>query len=181
MNRRPKLCFPDMDILADRLDLPYSYGGVELKSLSRSVNEEFIGSFAAIASSSISFCMNTILLIYIRIVEAVEALAYSGVALEDEVMSNPAPMLTAILNTAERAEEALSPLSTDELNMATQLIKGHSVVEVDGKWSRNIDLAHENIVLPETRLLSDFVTSPCKQEVISLMKRTVMFGRPRLS
>ena len=41
----------DMDILADWLDLPYSYGGAELKSRSRSADEEFIGSFATIASS----------------------------------------------------------------------------------------------------------------------------------
>ena len=100
-----------------------------------------------------------------------EALADSGIALEDEVLSNPAPMLTAILNAAERAEEALSPLAIDELNMATQRIKGHSVVEVPGKWNRDIDLALENIVLPETRLLSDFVTAPYKQEV-SYMKQT---------
>ena len=53
----------------------------------------------------------------------------------------------------------------------TQLIKGHSVVEVPGKWNRNIDLAAENIVLAETRLLNDFITAPCKQEV-SLMKQT---------
>ena len=80
-------------------------------------------------------------------------------------------MLTAIRNAAERAEEALSPLSTNDLNLATQLIKGHSVMEVPGKWNRNIDLAHENIVLPETRLLNDSITAPCKQEV-SLMKQT---------
>ena len=92
-----------------------------------------------------------------------EALADSGADSEDEVMSNPAPMLSAIRNVAKRAEEALSPLSSDELNLATQLIKGHSVVEVPGKWNRNIDLAPENIVLPEIRLLNDFVTAPCKQ------------------
>jgi len=42
---------------------------------------------------------------------------------------------------------------------------------VPGKWNRNIDLAPENIVLPETRLLNNFITAPCKQEV-SLMKQT---------
>ena len=110
-----------------------------------------------------SFCKKTNLPIYIRIDEAVEALAASGVASEDEVMSNHAPMLSAIRNVAKRAEEALSPLSSVELNLATQLIKGHSVVEVPGKWNRNIDLAPENIVLPEIRLLNDFVTAPCKQ------------------
>ena len=76
-----------------------------------------------------------------------EALADPGVALENEVLLNLAPMLTTIRDVAERAEEALSPLSSDELNLATQLFKGHSVVEVPGKWNRNIDLAPENIVL----------------------------------
>ena len=59
----------------------------------------------------------------------------------------------------------------DELNLASQLIKGHSVVEVPGKWNRAKDAAPENIILPETRLLTDFITSPCKHE-ISLMKQT---------
>jgi hypothetical protein len=94
-----------MDILANWLDLPFSYGDAELKSLSRSVDEEFIGSFAAIASSLISFYRKTNLPIYIRIVEAVEALADSGVASEDEMLSNPAPMMTAIRNVAETTEE----------------------------------------------------------------------------
>ena len=40
-----------------------------------------------------------------------------------------------------------------------------------GKWNRNIDLAPENIVLPKTRLLTDFVIASCKQEV-NLMKQT---------
>ena len=100
-----------------------------------------------------------------------EALADPGATLEDEAMQNPASMLTAIRDAAERAEEDLSPLSSDELNLATPLIKGHSVVEVPGKWNRTIDLTPENIVLPETRLLNDFITAPCKQEV-SLMKQT---------
>jgi len=160
-----------MELLAKWLNLPFSYGDAELKSLSRSAEEEFIGSFAAIASSLIAFCMKTNLPIYIRISEAVEALANPGSALEEEVLLNPTPMLTAIRDTAERVEEALSPLSNEELNLATQLIKGHSVVEVPGKWNRNIDLAPENIVLHETRLLNDFITAPCKQEV-SLMKQT---------
>ena len=45
----------DSEILGEWLDPPFSYGGAELKSLTRSADEEFIGSFAAIASSLISF------------------------------------------------------------------------------------------------------------------------------
>jgi hypothetical protein len=121
-----------MEILAEWLDLPFSCGGAELKCLTRSTDEEFIGSFAAIASSLISVCRKTNLPIYIRIAEVVEALADPITAEDEEVLLNPAPMLSAIRNTAERVEDALSPLSTDKLNLATQLIKGHSVVEVPG-------------------------------------------------
>ena len=110
-----------------------SWGGAELKSLTRSADEEFIGAFATIASSLISFCRKTNLPIYIRIAEAVEALSDPITANEEELVQNPVPLLAAIRNTAERVDEALSPLSTDELNLATQLIKGHSVVEVPGK------------------------------------------------
>jgi hypothetical protein len=92
----------------------------------------------------------------------VEALANTINAEYEEMLLNPVPMLSAIRDTGERVEEALSPLSTDELNFATQLIKGHSVVEMPGKWNRNIDPAPENIVLSETRLLNDFITAPCK-------------------
>ena len=47
------------DILTNLLDLPPSYGGAGLNSLSRSVDEEFLGSFAAIAASLIPFCRKT--------------------------------------------------------------------------------------------------------------------------
>ena len=80
-----------------------------MNSLSRSADEELIGSFATIASSLISLCMKTDLPVYIRIVEAVEALADTVETVEDEVQSNPTPMLTAIRNATERAEVALSP------------------------------------------------------------------------
>ena len=45
----------NMDILTDWLDLPPSYGGAGLNSLCRSVDEELLGSFAAITASLISF------------------------------------------------------------------------------------------------------------------------------
>ncbi len=41
--------------LAEWLDLHPSYGGMGLNSLARSVDEEFVGSFAGIASSLIEF------------------------------------------------------------------------------------------------------------------------------
>ena len=45
--------------LPEWLDLPPSYGGIGLKSLTRSANEEYVGSFAGIASSLVEFCKKT--------------------------------------------------------------------------------------------------------------------------
>ena len=123
------------EMLSDWLDLPYSYGVADMKSISRSANIKFLGLFAAIASFLISFCRKTYLSVYIRIAEAVEALADTVETVEDEVQPNSAPMMTAIRNAAERDEVALSPLSMDELNLASQRIKGHSIVEVSCKWN----------------------------------------------
>jgi hypothetical protein len=117
----------EVNMLSDWLDLPNSYGGADMKSLSRSADEEFLGSFATIASSLISFCRKTDLPIFIRIGEAVEALADTVDTGEDALQpNNLAPtMLTAIRNVAERAEFALSLLSMDELNSASQFVKDH--------------------------------------------------------
>jgi hypothetical protein len=63
----------ELDGLIDWLDLPPSYGGSGLLSLSRSADEELLGSFAGIAASLISFCRKIELPIYISIAEALEA------------------------------------------------------------------------------------------------------------
>ena len=62
------------DLLTNWLDLPPSYGGAGLESLSRSSDEEFLGSFAAFDASLISFCRKTELPVYIRIAKAPEGL-----------------------------------------------------------------------------------------------------------
>ena len=53
--------------LSDLLDLSPSYGGAGLQSLEGSADEEFLGSFAPIASSLITFCRETEQQVYIRI------------------------------------------------------------------------------------------------------------------
>jgi hypothetical protein len=58
--------------LSELLDLSASYGGAGLQSLALAADEEFLGSFAGIASALIYFCRNTDLTAYIRIVEALE-------------------------------------------------------------------------------------------------------------
>ncbi len=92
--------------------------------------------------------MKTELPIYIRIAEEVEALTDTVEQADGEIQSNTTSMLSAIQNVAERAEVVLSPLSTDELTLVSQHIKGHSIVEVPGKYNRSMDAAPKNIVLP---------------------------------
>ncbi len=62
------------DQLAAQLDLPAAYGGAGLQSLESFVDEEFLGSFAAITTSLIAFCKNVELLVYTRIAQTLEAL-----------------------------------------------------------------------------------------------------------
>ena len=57
---------------SELLDLPASYGGAGLHSLVASADEEFLGSFAVVATALISFCRNTELPVYIRYAEALE-------------------------------------------------------------------------------------------------------------
>ena len=47
------------EILTNCLDLPPSYDGAGLNPLSRSADEEFLGSFVAIVASLTSFCQKT--------------------------------------------------------------------------------------------------------------------------
>jgi len=65
----------------------------------------------------------------------------------------------------------MSPPTEEERSLATHLIRGHSVVEVHGKWKNAGDSVPSCIVLPETMTLIYFIAAPCKQEV-SLMKTT---------
>ena len=99
----------EKDMLSVWLDLPCSYEGADVKSLSLSADEELLGSFAAIASSLVTFCMKTKLPIYMCIAEAMEALADATDPSEGEALSNLAPTLTSIRDAAERAETALCP------------------------------------------------------------------------
>ena len=162
------------DLLIVWLDLPPSNGGAGLNSLSRSADEEFLGSFTAIATSLISLCRKTELPAYIRIAKALESLGGTDDLLEDDIQlstERPCVALEAMRSVSERAAATISPPTEDELALATHLIRGHSVVEVPCEWSRTGDSAPVSIVLPKTKTIADFNTAPCKQEV-SLMKQT---------
>jgi hypothetical protein len=152
------------EILATWLDLPPSYGGMGMTSLTRSADEEFLGSFASIAASLISFCRKTELEVYIRIAEALEDLGDTLEQLEDDLLSptgQQSDTLASIRTVSERASISMSPPTGEELNLVTQLIRGHSIVEVPGKWNKTGDPTPDSIVLPEPRPLTNFVTAPC--------------------
>ena len=102
--------------LSDRLDLSPSYGGAGLQSLEDSTDEEFLGYFAAIAPSLITFCRKTEQHVYIRIVEALEA------------MNNPeggvsCPSLEEVKEALIRTATQREPLSAEKTVGATDLVR----------------------------------------------------------
>ena len=135
-----------------------------MNSLSRSADEEFMGSFATIDVSLIALCRKIGLPIYMSMAEALESLR-DEVDTDDEAGEMPCEILEEVRASGGRASAALSQTTTEELTLASQLIKGHYVVEVPRKWNRLGDATLDSIVLPEARTLSDFVTAPCKHEV----------------
>jgi len=121
--------------LTEWLDLPPFYGGIGLNSLARSADEEFVGSFAGIASSLIELCRKTELPIYISIAEALEALGDVAEILEEDLPPSkelPCVSVAAIAVAAARVATSLSIPSDEEMRTATHLVRGHSVVEVLG-------------------------------------------------
>ncbi len=65
----------NMSRLAALLDLPPSYGGTGLYLLERAADEVFLGAFAGITASFISFCRKRETRAYIEIAEALEDFA----------------------------------------------------------------------------------------------------------
>ncbi len=64
----------------------------------------------------------------------------------------------------------MPPPSDVAFTLASQLVKGHDVVEVPGLWSRVGDNPPDPISLPDPRPLSDHPLAPCKHEC-SLFKQ----------
>jgi hypothetical protein len=150
--------------LSDLLDLPPSYGGAGLQSLEDSADEEFVGSFAAIAASLIAFCRKTEVQVYISIAEALEEL-------DSPDCEGLCPTLRGVHAAMERTEHLREPLTAEEAAGATDLVKGTRIVEVPGRFDQDKpDPAPEPITLPEPRLVSDFVTATCRHEC-SILKQ----------
>ncbi len=79
----------EWDILTDWFDIPPSYGGYGLNSLSRSADEDLIESFTGIVASLIAFCRKTKMPVYIRIAHVLEALGDRVAVMEEEEPPTP--------------------------------------------------------------------------------------------
>ena len=80
--------------------------------MNAAADEEYMGSFAGIAASLISFCRNTELSVYIRIAEALEGM-------EDRDAAAECATITGVKETYGRLEWLRGPLTEDESKTAT--------------------------------------------------------------
>ena len=71
--------------------------------------------------------------------------------------------ITGISAVNDRITSLREPLSADEVTVvATHLLRGHMTVEVPGRYLKEMmGGAAEAITLPDTRLLVDYITTPC--------------------
>jgi hypothetical protein len=90
---------------------------------------------------------------------------------DSDTMDGQSDAVDAIRAIRSATARAVTDLPTDdELLLATQLVRGHAVVEIPWRWSREGDPAPELIVIPEPRSLDDYASAPCKLEV-SILKQ----------
>ena len=78
------------------------------------------------------------------------------------------PPRVSILQVREVAARTLAPPPPSEaaFTLVTQLVKGHSVLEIPGRLSREGDNPPDIISLPEPRALTDYPLDHCKHECI---------------
>jgi hypothetical protein len=72
------------------------------------------------------------------------------------------------------------PLSVSLIQVATQLVRGHIVVEIPGRSSLDMpDLVPDELTLPEPRPLADYISAPCRHEcsVIHQVKQATQASR----
>jgi hypothetical protein len=71
----------------------------------------------------------------------------------------------------ERTAWLREPLSEEEANTATELMKGSRLVETPGSYDpERPEPIPEPVTLPEPRTLGDLVSAPCKHEC-SILKQ----------
>ncbi len=97
-----------------------------MQSLERSAHEELLGSFAGISASLIFFYRSTEPPIYIAIAEALEGMDDAAELLSSG-KEDPTP--PCILQVGEVSARTLPSPSDVAFTLASQLVKGHAVVE----------------------------------------------------
>ncbi len=81
---------------------------------------------------------------------------------EEPMSDEPVQVIRDLQMVGERAET--DPPSEGQIKFATELVRGHSVVEIPGKYMGAAVQLPDPIVLPEPRALADYVLAPCKHE-----------------
>ncbi len=111
------------------MDLPTAYGGIGFLSFERAADEELLDSFSTYL---IAFCHKTEFLVYIAIAEALKTMGDVANHLdkEEHTAADPIKSMREIREVVARS--IVHTPSDDELVLATQLIRGHTVVEVPG-------------------------------------------------
>ena len=137
---------------------------LQLQFIEASADEEFLGSFAGIVASLISFCIMTKLPVYIRIAEELETL-------EDPDAGTRCSSMEGVREANDNMNALRAPMSEVETALATELVRGSRLVEVPGSYNpEKPDPTPEPITLPEPRLMSVYIIAPCKHEC-SVMKQ----------
>jgi hypothetical protein len=78
------------------------------------------------------------------------------------------------------ARSATEPHTDDELLLATQLVRGHAMVEIPGRWGKGSDPPPVLLVIPEPRSLADYSLAPHKHMGI-MLSRTSTPSKPTSS
>jgi hypothetical protein len=141
----------------DRLDLRPTFGGAGIHSLINSADEEFVGSFAVIAFALVSLCKKTNLSVYIKIAEALEEL--DG----PQLLGTLSATVTKVKEVSTMLHSQEIGITDEELVSASQLVKGHRVVEVSGLEYRALAVP-KPMRPPDPRGMADYITTPCKHE-----------------
>jgi hypothetical protein len=159
----------ERDLLLASLNLPPQLGGIRMQSLVRPVDEELLGSWAAIIANLIVFLRSKSLSVYDKLTDALNAMAYDGV---DDTEMPVIRAVASIMAVSARAHTFLADITQNEMDFTTFVTLGERLVEVPGRFvNLDIHTKPEPIVLPNLRLPVDYITTSCKHEC-GIMKQS---------
>ena len=87
--------------------------------------------------------------------------------LEDPVVGQCCMSMEGMKDASKRMDVLREPLTDAETEAATKVVRASRFVEVMGVYNpEKPDPTTEPITLPETRALSDYITTPFKEECV---------------